>query len=99
MAVPSHATTTRRDQHLAAIMEHGRIAWQRNSGNSRLSLVERAMYRYKTMRLGRPRASAKIEAAICARLTSGEGIKKVAKAVGVGNGNVARIKAAVAART
>ena len=34
--------------HLAAIAEHGRIAWQRSSGYSRRSLVETAMYRYKT---------------------------------------------------
>ena len=48
-AVPSHATTTPRDRHLAAIAEHGRIAWQRSSGYSRRSLVETAMYRYKTI--------------------------------------------------
>ena len=48
-AVPSHATTTQRDGHLAAIAEHGRIAWQRSSGYSRRSLVETAMYRYKTI--------------------------------------------------
>ena len=47
--------------------------------------------------LGRPRTSAKVEAAICARLKAGEGIKKVAKRIGVGNGTVARIKAAMAA--
>ena len=41
-AVPSHATTTQRDRHLAAIAEHGRIAWQRSSGYSRRSLVETA---------------------------------------------------------
>jgi hypothetical protein len=48
-AVPSHTTTTQRDRHLAAIAEHGRIAWQRSSGYSRRSLVETAMYRYKTI--------------------------------------------------
>jgi hypothetical protein len=32
-----------------------------------------------------------------ARLAAGEGVKKVAKAVGVGNGTVARIKAAMKA--
>jgi hypothetical protein len=32
-----------------------------------------------------------------ARLAAGEGVKKVAKAVGVGNGTVARIKTAMAA--
>jgi hypothetical protein len=34
--------------------------------------------------------------AICARLAAGEGIKKVASVVGVGNGTVSRIKAAMA---
>lgn len=48
-AVPSRTPTTQRDRHLAAIAEHGRIAWQRSSGYSRRSLVETAMYRYKTI--------------------------------------------------
>ena len=47
--------------------------------------------------LGRPKTGAKVEAVIRARLATGEGIKKVAKAVGVGNGTVSRIKAAMAA--
>ena len=45
--------------------------------------------------LGRPKTSAKIEAAIRVRLAAGEGVKKVAKEVGVGNGTVSRIKAAM----
>ncbi len=49
------------------------------------------------VRLGRPKTGAKVEAAIRARLAAGEGVKKVAKAVGVGNGTVSRIKAAMAA--
>lgn len=49
------------------------------------------------VRLGRPRTGAKVEAAIRARLVAGEGVKKVAKAVGVGNGTVSRIKAAMTA--
>jgi hypothetical protein len=48
-AVPSHTTTTQRDRHLAAIAEHGRIAWQRSSGYSHRSLIETAIYRYKTI--------------------------------------------------
>ncbi len=48
-AVPSQTTTTQRDRHLAAISEHGRIAWQRSSGYCRRSLAETAMYRYKTI--------------------------------------------------
>jgi DNA invertase Pin-like site-specific DNA recombinase len=52
--------------------------------------------RARGVRLGRPRTGAKIETVIRARLANGEGIKKVAKAVGVGNGTVARIKTAMA---
>jgi DNA invertase Pin-like site-specific DNA recombinase len=59
-----------------------------------LAGLERA--RARGARLGRPRTSAKVEAAIRARLAAGEGIKKVAKAVGVGNGTVSRVKAGMA---
>jgi DNA invertase Pin-like site-specific DNA recombinase len=55
--------------------------------------LERAKAR--GVRLGRPRTGAKAEAAIRARLKAGEGIKKVAKALGVGNGTVSRIKAEI----
>ena len=48
-AVQSGATTTQRDRHLAAIAKHGRIAWQRSSGYNRRSLVETAVFRYKTI--------------------------------------------------
>jgi hypothetical protein len=37
-----------------------------------------------------------VEAAIRKRLAAGEGIEKVAKAIGVRNGTVARIKAGMA---
>jgi DNA invertase Pin-like site-specific DNA recombinase len=57
--------------------------------------LERA--RARGVRLGRPRTNAKVEAAIRGRLASGEGIKTVAKAVGVGNGTVSRIKTVMAA--
>ena len=56
--------------------------------------LERAKAR--GVRLGRPRTGAKVEAVIRARLARGDGIKKVAKALGVGNGTVARIKVAMA---
>jgi DNA invertase Pin-like site-specific DNA recombinase len=56
--------------------------------------LERA--RARGVRLGRPRTGAKVEAAVQARLAAGDGIKKVAKAVGIGNGTVSRIKAAMA---
>jgi DNA invertase Pin-like site-specific DNA recombinase len=57
--------------------------------------LERA--RSRGVRLGRPKTGAKVEAAVRARLAKGEGIKKVAKAVGIGNGTVSRIKAEMAA--
>jgi DNA invertase Pin-like site-specific DNA recombinase len=40
------------------------------------------------VRLGHPKTGAKKEAAVRARMATGEDIKKVAKAVGVGNGTV-----------
>src|SRR5277367_6718420 len=48
-AVPNETTTTQRDRHIAEIEEHGRMGWQRRSGYNRRSLVETAMYRYKTI--------------------------------------------------
>ena len=48
-AVPSETTTTQRDRHLAEIAKHGRMGWQRRSGYNRRSLVETAMFRYKTI--------------------------------------------------
>jgi DNA invertase Pin-like site-specific DNA recombinase len=57
--------------------------------------LERAKAR--GVRLGRPKTDAKKEEAIRARLATGDGIKKVAKAVGVGNGTVSRIKASMSA--
>ena len=48
-AILSEAGTTQRDDHLCSIEQHGRIGWQRSSGYGRRSLVETAMYRYKTV--------------------------------------------------
>ena len=48
-ATPSESTTSQRDQHVRAIAQHGRMNWQRRSGYNRRSLVETAMYRYKTI--------------------------------------------------
>ena len=45
------------------------------------------------MKLGRPKVGPKVEAAIRARLAAGEGILKVAKAVGCGVSTVQRVKA------
>jgi hypothetical protein len=53
-AVPSTRGATQRDQHIATIEKHGRICWQRRSGYNRRSLVETAIYRYKTI-IGRRR--------------------------------------------
>jgi DNA invertase Pin-like site-specific DNA recombinase len=57
--------------------------------------LERA--RARGVRLGRPRTSAKVEAAIRDRLAAGEGIKKVAKAIGVGKQHRLAHQAAMAA--
>ena len=53
-AVSSETASTQRDKHLETIARHGRIGWQRSSGYSRRSLVETAMYRYKTISMGVP---------------------------------------------
>jgi hypothetical protein len=47
--VLSDSGTTQRDDHLRSIQDHGHIGWQRRSGYGRRSLVETAMYRYKTI--------------------------------------------------
>ena len=49
------------------------------------------------VRLGRPKVSAKVEAAIKKHLAAGIGILKTARTVGVGSGTVQRIKAELAA--
>jgi len=48
-AVPNETTVTQRDRHIATIEKHGRMGWQRRSGYNRRSLVETAVYRYKTI--------------------------------------------------
>jgi transposase len=48
-AILSEAGTTQRDDHLRSIERHGRLGWQRRSGYGRRSLVETAMYRYKSI--------------------------------------------------
>ena len=47
--VPNASTTAQRDRLIAEIEEHGHMGWQRRSGYNRRSLVETAMYRYKTI--------------------------------------------------
>jgi Transposase DDE domain len=48
-AVSSETMASQRDEHLAVIAERGRMGWQRSSGYKRRSLVETAMFRYKTI--------------------------------------------------
>jgi hypothetical protein len=48
-AVAKSDSTATRDHHIATIERHGRIGWQRRSGYNRRSLVETAIYRYKTI--------------------------------------------------
>ena len=51
-----------------------------------------ARARARGVKLGRPKVSGKIEAAIRARLASGEGMVKVAKTLGVGVSTVVRVR-------
>jgi hypothetical protein len=77
-AVPDETTVTQRDRHITTIEEHGRMGWQRRSGYNRRSLVETAVYRYKTI-VGRrlqartlptQRIEAKIGCNVLNRMTS-----------------------------
>jgi hypothetical protein len=76
-AVPSDTTATQRDRHIAELEKHGRMGWQRRSGYNRRSLVETAMYRYKTIVGGRldartlpnQRTEAKIGCTVLNRMT------------------------------
>ena len=77
-AVPNEAVTTQRDRHIATIEKHGRMGWQRHSGYNRRSLVETAVYRYKTIigrrlqarTLPKQRTEAKIGCNVLNRMTS-----------------------------
>ena len=77
-AVPNETTTTQRDRHFATIKKHGRMSWQRRSGYNRRSLVETAIYRYKTIinrqlqarTLPNQRTEAKIGCNVLNRMTS-----------------------------
>jgi hypothetical protein len=48
-AVASETMTSQRGEHLTTITMCGRMSWQRSSGYNRRSLVETAMFRYKTI--------------------------------------------------
>jgi hypothetical protein len=78
-AVPNESTTTtQRDRHIAETEELGRMGWQRRSGCNRPSLVETAMYRYKTVvgrrlhawTLPNQRTEAKIRCNVLNRMTT-----------------------------
>jgi hypothetical protein len=77
-AILSDAGTTQRDDHLRSIEQHGQLGWQPRSGYGRRSLVETAMYGYKTI-IGRrlhartllnQRIEAKIGCNVLNRMTS-----------------------------
>ena len=77
-AIISESGTTRRDAHIRTIEKHGRIGWQRRSGYCKRSLVETAMFRYKTIigrrlharTLSNQKTEAKIGCAVLNRMTS-----------------------------
>jgi hypothetical protein len=77
-AVLDETTTTRRDQHIAEISKRGRLRWQCRSGYNRRTLVQTAMYRYKTVvgwrlhprMLTNQRAEAKIGCNVLNRMTT-----------------------------
>jgi Transposase DDE domain len=48
-AIANEAATSQRDEHIAMIAQYGRIGWQRRSGYNRRSLIETAVFRYKTI--------------------------------------------------
>jgi DNA invertase Pin-like site-specific DNA recombinase len=72
-----------------AEFEHDMIRSRVNAGLARA--------RARGVKLGRPKVSARVEAAIRARLTAGAGILKTAKALGVGSSVVQRVKAELTA--
>jgi hypothetical protein len=77
-AVPNETTVTQRGRHITTIEKHGRMGWQRRSGYNRRSLVETAVYRYKTIggrrlqarTLPTQRIEAKIGCNVLNRMTS-----------------------------
>jgi transposase len=77
-AVAGGTTAIQRDIHIATIAKHGRMGWQRRSGYNRRSLIETAMFRYKTI-IGRrlhartlpnQRTEAKIGCGVLNRMTA-----------------------------
>jgi transposase len=76
-AVMSGTGTSQRDGHLETIGQHGRMGWQRRSGYGQRSLVEAAMYRYKSLigrrlharTLSNQKTEAKIGCSVINRMT------------------------------
>jgi transposase len=77
-AVTGGTTAIQRDLHIATIAKRGRMGWQRRSGYNRRSLIETAMFRYKTI-IGRrlhartlpnQRTEAKIGCGVLNRMTA-----------------------------
>jgi transposase len=77
-AVTGGTTAIQRDLHIATIAKRGRMGWQRRSGYNRRSLIETAMFRYKTI-IGRrlhartlpnQRTEAKIRCGVLNRMTA-----------------------------
>src|ERR1700722_6558504 len=77
-AVARETMTSQRGEHLTTITMCGRMSWQRSSGYNRRSLVETAMFRYKTI-IGRrlrarilpnQRTEAKLGCNVLNRMTS-----------------------------
>jgi hypothetical protein len=77
-AMITESGTTRRDAHIRTIEKHGKIGWQRRTGYCKRSLVETAMFRYKTVigrrlharTLSNQQTEAKIGCAVLNRMTS-----------------------------
>ena len=67
-AVADGTVSLQRDKHVTTIAEHGRMSWQRSSGYNHRSLVETAMFRYKTV-IGRRRTEAKVGCNVLNRMT------------------------------
>ena len=77
-AVSGNSSPGQRDRHIATIEDHGRRGWQRRTGYGRRSLVETAMFRYKTIigrrlharTLSNQQTEAKIPCGVLNRMTS-----------------------------
>jgi hypothetical protein len=79
-----------------------RSRWRQYFANRKDSILRNksslGRVRAQDTKLGRPKVSAKIEAAILAHLRVGNGILKVASIVGVGSGTVQRVRKEFAMR-